>query len=260
MIDWPLEFTSPDAKDLESLRQLEPTNFGKFGFQVVRDFLDQEEISRLLAAQNKAKVREFHPVAQDLNSRDEIDVLNPSMRATICESFSALLGPNMGLTGARFLVKPPLSKDLVKPHQDLGYHIGSFEQLSVFVALSVSNSQNGGIWLVPGSHHLGYLGDAGSLQRFYPEHASVCPNLMPGDALVMHCATVHYSNENNTNAPRTLFEILLCPEQQAWRIDTVCAEQSSTSVFGDINPRELTLFKSSRAQRLQKIRQILDDN
>ncbi len=75
----------------------------------------------------------------------------------------------------------------------------------------------------------------------------------------MHCAMIHFSGANRSADPRKLFEILLCPQDQPWRIDSVLADDKTPRPFAIINPREHQLFRSSRSQRLARIRKALDE-
>ena len=114
--------------------------------------------------------------------------------------------------------------------------------------------QNGGIQFVIGSHHLGYLGDAGALKKFFPPEAVFCPELNVGDAVVMHCATTHFSNRNVSSSDRDIFEILLCPTEQPWRIDSVLPNPSGARLFSQNLRGAEDLFTSSRTQRLAAMR------
>ncbi|MEM1189399.1 MAG: phytanoyl-CoA dioxygenase family protein [Pseudomonadota bacterium] len=259
MIDWPREFLNLKIEDHLVRGSVDTGRFRHYGFQLWRGFLGSDELESLLALEKEATSRPFHPVARDLDFAVELAAITPPIRDRLATGFADLLGPGMGLTGARFLRKESGESGTVSIHQDLGYHIGLFEQLSVFCSLNGADASNGALTVVPGSHHLGYLGDAGSLEKFYPEQAEVCASLAPGDALIMHCATIHSSSANQSTEARKLFEILLCPQEQPWRIDNVLADEKTRCAFGSINPREHQLFRSSRGQRLARIRKALDD-
>ena len=258
MIKWPQNFIDVELGEFEVSEQLDVPKFRKYGFQIWRNFLNNDEVGNLITMQDSAGMRPFHPVACDLDAQTELNAVSQSIRIKISQRFKSLLGEDIGLTGARFLVKHKGEQGAVPIHQDLGYHIGHFDQISLFCSLNGASAHNGGLIVVPGSHHLGYLGDAGSLEKFYPESAEVCPALEPGDCIIMHCALIHYSEENQLSQARKLFEILLCPEEQPWRIDNILPSESTSNVFGKLNPREYRLFKSGRIQRLNSIRNILD--
>ena len=258
MISWPKQYLDIPMTDIEFENKINVNNFRKYGFSIWRNFLNSQEIDSLLTSLERASARAYHPVAHDLDRQTQLSLLSPSIRKKLADGITPLLGKGMGITGSRFLVKQEGDKGVVKTHQDLGYHIGSFEQVSIFSSLNQMSKENGGIRIIPGSHHLGYLGDAGTLTQFYPEKAELCPQLQPGDALIMHCALIHHSRQNDNSVARKVFEILLCPEEQPWRIDTVSESDSTTSPFGDLDPSQHQLFLSGRGQRLQKIRDILN--
>lgn len=257
MILWPQEFQNVDHSLLES-QTFNTANFCKYGVQVLRGFLASPELSEIKVGLANARQRDFHPVAYDLSLENQKAILSSSIRNRIHNDFSELLGPDIGLTGSRFLIKPPGNQATVPLHQDLGYHIGSFNQVSLFCSINGMSALNGGMTLVVGSHHLGYLGDAGSLEAIHPHSAEFCPSLQPGDCIAMHCATAHFSPENRTNCSRDLLEILLCPSEQPWRIDDILSSAPQKSYFEKLNPDSIKIFKSSRGQRLQMIRKILD--
>lgn len=258
MIDWPVEFIDIPIHQVEMSDVADANAFRKYGFLIWRNFMSDKEVSCLINELDTSSERPFHPVAHDMGKQQQIDIVSQEMRQKLINGLSPVLGADMGLTGSRFLVKKEGESGVVNIHQDLGYHIGNFEQISIFTSLNDMSSQNGGITVVPGSHHLGYLGDAGSLSEFYPCNAELCPTLSAGDALIMHCALIHHSRENYDEKPRKVFEVLLCPEEQPWRIDTISQDKSSRSFFNDLDPSDHQLFKSGRAQRLSEIRKILD--
>lgn len=258
MIKWPKEFINVDLSEIIAEGAFSEERFKKYGVQLLPGFLNEEECSGMRNVILNSRVREFHPVARDLDEKDQILAVGNSVRSKIAKTFGCLLGENIGLTAARFLSKNPGEEGRVVLHQDVGYHLGSFDQVSLFCALGDIKSENGGLRFVLGSHHLGYLGDAGSLEKFHPDAAEVCPELKAGDCIIMHCATIHCSGINHSERTRDIFEILLCPSTQPWRIDDISSGRRSDSVFSRINPKGITLFKSGRSQRLAAIRGILD--
>lgn len=257
-ISWPEIFLNLKPEQLEIDKKIDVEKFKQYGMSIWRNFLDQGELEILKNAAKRAKSRPFHPVARDLSVDDQIELLSPQIRRKLVTALSPLLGHQLGLTGVRFLIKEKGDTGAVKLHQDVGYHVGHFDQLSIFVSLNGMNAQNGGLRLIAGSQHLGYLGDAGQLNQFHPVEAEVAPELDAGDAIIMHCATTHYSPINHSDEPRELFEILLCHADQPWRIDTCTDNKKNSSPFSDINAKDYELFRSSRVQRLEQLRQDLE--
>lgn len=257
-IRWPEIFLNLTPEQLEIDQKIDTEKFKLYGLAIWRNFLSQAELETLKDAAKRAKARPYHPVARDLSVSDQIALLSLPIRQKLVTALSPLLGHELGVTGVRFLVKEKGSTGNVELHQDIGYHVGHFDQLSVFVSLNGMNAQNGGLRLIAGSQHLGYLGDAGQLNQFHPAEAEVAPKLDAGDAIIMHCATTHYSPINHSHQPRELFEILLCHAAQPWRIDTCDNKKQNSSPFPAIDPKDYELFRSSRVQRLNQLRQDIE--
>lgn len=256
-LNWPKKFLNLKPELLEIDQQIDPEQFNLYGLSIWRNCLDEQALELVNAMADRAQIRPFHPVARDLTVADQIALISAPFREKLIHTLSPLLGQKLGLTGARFLTKAKGKNGTVELHQDIGYHIGSFDQLSVFISLNGMNAKNGGLRLVTGSQHLGYLGDAGHLHPIHPPEAELAPELAPGDAIIMHCATIHHSPANHSDQDRKLFEVLLCHETQPWRIDTLDNSEQNNSPFPNINPTDYELFKSSRVQRLNQLRQDL---
>lgn len=112
----------------------------------------------------------------------------------------------------RFVVKDKHALGRVMLHQDICYHVGGFNKLSAFAALSSVIPENGGMWFVLGSHKYGYLGDAGELNiDAVSTHKMGCPVLGPGDVVFMNSATWHFSEANSCGVDRVLADMIFCP-------------------------------------------------
>ncbi len=94
-------------------------------------------------------------------------------------------------------------------HQDIRYW--SFERpqlVSVWLALGPETSENGCLYLIPGTHTLTInrdrLDEALFLRTDLPENAvlvaqKVPAQLQPGDVLIFHCRTFHAAGRNHTD-------------------------------------------------------------
>ena len=85
--------------------------------------------------------------------------------------------------------------------------------LSVFVALTPMDKANGTLEVLRGSNKCGRVdhdfvsgqntpADAERLAEIEARHERVVCNLEAGDALFLHCLTLHMSGPNMTDAPR----------------------------------------------------------
>jgi len=100
------------------------------------------------------------------------------------------------------------------PHQDNYYwcYAPPANALTIWVALDRTSIANGGIHYLSGSQMLGILEHVnshapGSSQMLADKSIidalpQVCPELEPGDALVHHCQTIHWSHSNTSTMRR----------------------------------------------------------
>jgi hypothetical protein len=89
---------------------------------------------------------------------------------------------------------------------------GGFVQM--IVAVDPAGPENGGLSLIPGSHHLGFVADpeSGVLPPVFDPEQAVTPSLEPGDALVFGPFLIHGSAPNRgTGARRTLIQGFATP-------------------------------------------------
>jgi len=120
-----------------------------------------------------------------------------------------LIGPNIALYNFRFVVKDKQFRDGVFLHQDSCYHVGLLNKISAFVALT-HVEENGAMTFYKGSHKLGFLGDAGEINKaaYASQFEGVTPHMRVGDVLFMHSSTWHESAYNRTSKDRILADII----------------------------------------------------
>jgi ectoine hydroxylase-related dioxygenase (phytanoyl-CoA dioxygenase family) len=113
--------------------------------------------------------------------------------------------------GVETFSKPARIGSGVPPHQDNAYFCQQPpDVLTVWVAIDAATEGNGPVYYALGSHRLGMLphqasgvkgNSIGLAAKF--EHTNPFIGLLePGDALIHHCQTVHYSGPNRTDQPR----------------------------------------------------------
>ena len=126
-----------------------------------------------------------------------------------------LIGKNILLYNATFIIKEPKSKKHVSWHQDLTYwgFDNNEKQVSSWIALSNVNDLSGCMKMIPGSHKEGFfehnsttdsnniLSRGQTVQNVKTEKAVSCP-LLPGEASFHHGLTLHASQPNNSTDRR----------------------------------------------------------
>ncbi len=125
-----------------------------------------------------------------------------------------LLGKDFLLWGTVLFIKEPESPGFVSWHQDATYMgIEPHQFLTPWLALSHSNPVNGCMSMIPGSHrgsirsHTDTFAEDNLLTRGQnidgiDESSAVDLVLMPGQASVHHCRTIHGSRPNRSNQRR----------------------------------------------------------
>ena len=115
------------------------------------------------------------------------------------------------LRGVETFSKPAKVGSGVPPHQDNAYFCQSPpDVLTVWIALDPVTDANGPVYYVPGSHRdgmqthkpSGVKGNSIGLAEPFDKSSPFVGTLDPGDALIHHCQTIHYSAPNKTDQPR----------------------------------------------------------
>lgn len=115
------------------------------------------------------------------------------------------------LAGVEVFNKPARVGSGVPPHQDNAYFCQTPpDMLTVWVAIDAATEANGPIFYVRGSHVGGMLphrpsgvkGNSIGLAVGFDKRDAFVGTLAPGDALIHHCQTIHFSGPNKTDQPR----------------------------------------------------------
>jgi phytanoyl-CoA hydroxylase len=108
------------------------------------------------------------------------------------------------------MTKHPRYGSLTGWHRDIRYW--SFERedlVSVWLALGEERSDNGALWLVPGSHRMAFGSERFDEAKFFRAdrddnagiiRTAVSPRLAAGDAVFFHCNTLHSAGRNLSDA------------------------------------------------------------
>ncbi len=141
------------------------------------------------------------------------------MHPTVLAQVNALLGPDVLCWAASFFAKQPGDAAEVPWHQDGTYWGLTGQQgLTVWIALSPSDSGNGGLRVWPGSHKRvlphrltrnrnSMLPAREEIDAPIPEHEVVDLNLVAGQMSIHHMMAAHGSAANTSGVPRIGFAI-----------------------------------------------------
>ena len=132
----------------------------------------------------------------------------------ILDLVEKILGPNILLHNATFIIKEANTPSHVSWHQDLTYWGFSHDdQVSVWLALSPANELSGAMQMIPESHTLGMvehistkdknnvLLQGQTVEKVNEKNAILCP-LLPGEASFHHGWTLHRSKPNRSSDRR----------------------------------------------------------
>jgi len=239
--------------------------FKRTGVAVVRGVFDQGEIAKWTElwdahrSPNDNGKREIENKNNPVEIKQVPDELYDLCRDTnILNKISSVFGDNIGLYQKRFVVKDQSSAGPVILHQDSGYHVGTFAKASVFLALKPVNVNNGAMYLYPGTHRFGYLGDAGSintdiLPAGWPK---LTPELEPGDFLLMSSLTWHGSGPYISGNDRVMTDFIYQSAEDPSTKEVVMGNGGWSSSF--LTENRQGIFQASRSSKLREIRGILD--
>lgn len=253
-------------KNIES-SSLDRAVFDQLGVQVVRGAIPQSLVSEWqdmwtdFSDQRNGAARILDNQSNPVEVKASLpeDLYSISANDALLDQVEKIFGSNIGLFHRRFVVKDKSSTGEIMLHQDTGYHYGSIEKASLFMALSPVNKNNGAMSLYPGTHRFGYLGDAGKINgSMLPEDwPIVCPELEPGDFMFMHSATWHFSTEFVTGPDRVMTDFIYQNSADPSTIATVRGQNFWEDGCFLTNRRD-ELFEQSRAKKLSAISKILN--
>ena len=227
----------------------------RFGVFVLRQYFNKEYLLGLkqsydsLMATGALKRSEFHKTEVRFSEEHPFSqILKNEQFLFLARQF---FGGSIGLDFMRLIKKDAIDRDPVFLHQDSGYQVGGFDAYSLFIPLTECGPENGGLALYPGTKNFGHLGDVGGIAQVLPiEYPYIQPLLFPGDVLIMHAGTWHYSTPNLSSTERVYLEVNIRP-----------LNDPGTKIFFDapdnrewiLNVGVSDLFVSSREQRIKAL-------
>ncbi len=236
----------------------------KFGFFILRNAIPDALVNKYYniyqrdLGTDSLKKDSYHITKVEIGDENPLrEIVKEKEILNVTKNF---FNGNVGCDWIRVVKKDSSNNKAVFLHQDTGYQIGGFERFSFFTALSTCTSKNGSLNLWPGTHHLGYLGDAGELNKCLPvDFPTVCPDLMPGDILVMHSALWHDSPPNVDGTERIYLEFHIQHINEPTTRYEMHGKRTNPWRFS-ISEKQLpdALFKSSRVQRIKSMGEIIE--
>lgn len=141
------------------------------------------------------------------------ELLNKPLHEKSLKISQLLLGEDMALDFDMLIDKAPNTNTATPWHQDRAYWLTmpDTRAVSCWVALDESVKDNGCMWYVPGSHklpvrpHVQAGKGGGALQCEANENEAIAVEAKPGDCILHHGGTLHYSRGNSTNLRRRAF-------------------------------------------------------
>jgi ectoine hydroxylase-related dioxygenase (phytanoyl-CoA dioxygenase family) len=127
----------------------------------------------------------------------------------LIELLVPIIGPDFWVRWDQAVEKGPQS-GVFPWHQDNGYNGLRFEHFQLWIALSEMTPDNGGLWLVPGSHKRrlphrrvgNHLEAVGSEVYDAPDANKVFVEAEQGDVVLFSSLALHKTYENATTRPR----------------------------------------------------------
>ena len=154
------------------------------------------------------------------------------------EAMAQLIGPNLRCWFDQFVVKPPHEDKAEFPwHQDNGYNAPRPDNnVTVWVALDDVTTENGCVWVVPGSHKKGLIPHERKSEASWHIEVNVEGNGTPvplsaGHAVAFTGYTLHRSLGNKTEGSRRAFFLEYCDADATFSDGTPVNDGPSEGMF-----------------------------
>lgn len=259
---------APIARLMEAVREniliaerLQLTMLKEFGVLVIKNIFDKRLIYKLRTEYDRSILEgtirkdDFHRTQVRISKNSGfLDVLNVR---ELKELLREIFPEGTGLDFFRIVKKDSSNPLPVFLHSDSSYNIGWYDAFSVFIPLSICNSDNGGLSFYPGTHHFGHTGDAGGLAEILPPgYPSFQPDANPGDLIIMHAGVWHKSPAYRSGDARIYLEFNFRSAK----------DPAAKHIIDVVDDREWILkidvddlFADSREQRVTRLTQQLKD-
>jgi len=240
-------------------------SFRTTGIAIVRQALSAKEVEtwRALWDDHRRNSRDNTKVIENENNpveRKQVpeELFELRKHSRLLDLLEPVFGKNIGLYQKRFVMKDENASHPVMLHQDSGYHVGTFEKASMFLALNPVNETNGGMFFYPGSHQFGYLGDAGGINAdILPSNwPVVTPTLEPGDFVLMKSLTWHGSGPYISGDERVMTDFIYQNASDPSTREVVRGDSGWQGSF--LTERRSEIFTACRSSKLRQIKNVLN--
>jgi len=246
-------------------KTIDPEVFSRTGIAIVRSALDATKLEKWQALwdNHRQEVLGLKREIENKNNPVEVkqlpdELYELSREPDLLDLLEPVFGTNIGLYQKRFVVKDSSSVNPVILHQDSGYHVGTFDKASLFLALKPVSEENGGMYLYPGTHRFGYLGDAGSINPdiLPASWPVVTPELEPGDFMLMKSLTWHGSGPFKSGDERVMTDFIYQSASDPSTRELVRGESGWAGSF--LTEKRQDIFSACRSSKLRQIKNVLD--
>ena len=199
-------------------------SYARDGYVVARAVVDRELVAH--ASRHVDWLQARHPGRRGEDLGHDLVPDDPCWLAIVgdrrlVDLAARFVGPDVALFASHYISKPPGGRPVLW-HQDAGYWpLEPMAVVSLWLAIDPSTPDNGGLRVVPGSHHGGVhdrrrrtdvenvFGDESAVD--VDEAAAVDIVLEPGDVEIHHPALLHASGPNRTASRRCGLTIRYIP-------------------------------------------------
>jgi hypothetical protein len=190
-------------------------DFREQGFVVERGFFSRAEVAQVLTEIERCEREDHDPDAGDKGGL--IFTIEAFRRSDVIRRFIAqqrlidylapIAGPDLWVRWDQSVTKPP-GAVVFRWHQDNAYNKLRTEHFQIWIALTESHKQNGGLWLAPGSHRRGLLPHRsidGQKEVCTSVGESVCVDASVGDLILFSSLMLHRTGPNEADSKRVAF-------------------------------------------------------
>jgi len=133
----------------------------------------------------------------------------------LAQAANELFGTDIRLYWDQAVYKHPRVGAFFPWHQDSGYgHPVPEEYVTCWVALDDTDSENGGVWILPGSHKKGIFPHTddgeGHLVGYEGPEKGQCVPIKRGEVLIFSSLVLHSTGPNHTDRKRRAYVLQYC--------------------------------------------------
>jgi phytanoyl-CoA hydroxylase len=211
----------------KNLNQTDKKSYNQNGYVVVKSMFTTNEIDTLFKISQQDNVIQKHTYGRKDKEGNTTKLalwysLDDNIYSAFTRSERMVKGVELLMGGepchfhTKLMQKEPKVGGAWEWHQDYGYwyHDGFLypDMMSVMIALTPANEENGCLQVIKGSHLIGRIehgmsgdqkgADVAIVNEALKRLDLVYVELQPGDALFFHGNLLHRSDKNNSDSPR----------------------------------------------------------